>query len=106
MFWWLCVEPPMTRSIALSKSSIVMAVLSFRAAMSAASLQTFAISAPVNPERKVATCQEEKRRRERVQILLPGVSAASRLTKVEAGCANFNPFMCTKNISSRALRSG
>jgi len=48
-------KPPITLSIAASKCSIVITVLSFLAAIKAASLQTFAMSAPANPGVRAAS---------------------------------------------------
>ena len=47
--------PPMTRSIAASKSSIVTASAARRAPTMAASLQTFAMSAPLIPGESAAS---------------------------------------------------
>mmetsp|Transcript_7776 Transcript_7776/g.27610 ORF Transcript_7776/g.27610 Transcript_7776/m.27610 type:complete len:227 (-) Transcript_7776:2054-2734(-) len=77
-------RPPITRSVASSKSESEILLFFLRAAMMAASLQMFAISAPANP----------------------GVSAASRSAYFSGGPASVRFFMCTWKISARPLMSG
>mmetsp|Transcript_11010 Transcript_11010/g.31097 ORF Transcript_11010/g.31097 Transcript_11010/m.31097 type:complete len:230 (+) Transcript_11010:1094-1783(+) len=84
MTLFLFSRPPMTRSTASSKSLIVTAVLSVRAAMSAASLHTLAMSAPAKP----------------------GVRAAMRSEKNSTGSDNFSFARYTRKICSRPLMSG
>mmetsp|Transcript_27082 Transcript_27082/g.65349 ORF Transcript_27082/g.65349 Transcript_27082/m.65349 type:complete len:248 (+) Transcript_27082:1045-1788(+) len=77
-------SPPITRSIAAWKSSIPTASFLCRAAISAPSLTTFAISAPENP----------------------GVSVESFLATSSNSSARRSLGRCTRKISARPLMSG
>ena len=77
-------SPPMTRSTAASKSIMPMASLSDRAAIRAASLQMFAISAPAKP----------------------GVRAARRSEKCSRGFSSRILDRCKRKICSRPWMSG
>mmetsp|Transcript_116776 Transcript_116776/g.324649 ORF Transcript_116776/g.324649 Transcript_116776/m.324649 type:complete len:214 (-) Transcript_116776:210-851(-) len=77
-------RPPMTRSVAASKSVRLMRLFFLRAAMMAASLHTLAISAPAKP----------------------GVRAAMRSAYLSTGPASERPLRCTRKMSARPLMSG
>mmetsp|Transcript_8616 Transcript_8616/g.18528 ORF Transcript_8616/g.18528 Transcript_8616/m.18528 type:complete len:254 (-) Transcript_8616:254-1015(-) len=80
----LLSSPPMMRSVAFSKSSIVTESALRRAATIAASLHTLAMSAPANP----------------------GVSPASRPAMSAASPSSLIPFRWIRNTSFLPLRSG
>mmetsp|Transcript_41321 Transcript_41321/g.115408 ORF Transcript_41321/g.115408 Transcript_41321/m.115408 type:complete len:246 (+) Transcript_41321:533-1270(+) len=80
------VRPPITRSLARSKSCISIASTLRRAAKMAASLQMLAMSAPANPGHNAA-------------ILLATLSSSRSLCSVTG-------FKCTLNIASRSPMSG